>query len=155
MDSLVDILLKVHPKISIPILLLGLKVAMKLLVGRETKSKHVFEILCELPNDIIFLAISFSFVYFFLDDVNNKNVIVLSLTLIIIAFIVFSLIRQCRKLGDDKLTLWKGVLLVILIILNFSISGIALYCSSSYLLNDPLIKNCKQIIEINKTIECK
>jgi len=72
MDNVVDILLNIHPKVSIPVLVLVLKIVMKLFVGREAKVKNALEILYELPTDIIFLAISFSFVYFFLEDVNDK-----------------------------------------------------------------------------------
>lgn len=151
MDDIVDILLKVHPKVSIPVLVLILKIVMKLLVGKEAKLKNALEILYELPTDIIFLAISFSFVYFFLDDVNNKNVIEISVVLIIIAFVVFALIGQCRKIGDDKLTFWRGAFLIFLIVVNYSISSISLYYSSSTLLNDPSIKNCDTKIELNKS----
>lgn len=153
MDSIIEIF-KVHPKVSIPVLVLILKVVMKLFVGREAKYKHFLEMLYELPTDIIFLAISFSFVYFFLDDVTDKRVIEISVALIIVAILVIVLIRQCRNIGDSTMSFWKGTLLVVLIVVNYFISTTALYYSSSRLLNDPTIKDSKHI-ELKKTEECK
>lgn len=144
-----------NTKVALPVLVLVLKILMKLFVGRRTEHKHFFELLYELPTDIVFLALSFSLIYFFLDDINEKIIALIPLAIVIVGIIVVVIFRSCRFLNDEKITFWKGSLLVLLIVINYTISGWSLYFTSSNLLNDKMLQNTKHEIKINNPEECK
>jgi cell division protein FtsL len=144
-----------NTKIILPVLVLALKIVMKLFVGRRAGRKHYFELLYELPTDIIFLALSFSFVYFFLDEITQKETALIPLILVIISVIVVVISRECRFLNDEKITKGKGALLIFLIIINYAISVYFLYGTSGNLSTDKIVKQVEQNIDIKKTSRCK
>ncbi len=141
-------------KIIVPALVLTLKIVMKLLVGRRTEPKHYFELLCELPTDIVFLSFSFSLVYFFLAEVTIKEIALIPIVIVIFSIAVVAIFRECRFISEGKRSGWKILLLIFLIVINYSISLVCLVYTSNKLLSaKPTIKT-EQTPE-NKENQCK
>lgn len=139
-------------KIIIPCLVLAVKIVMKLFVNRRTESKHFFELVYELPIDIAFLSFSFSIVYFFLDEVIDKSTALIPIFLVVVCMVVVAIFRYCRFLDDVKRTSWQTVLLIFLIVFNYSISSYCLFSTADHLqtMNKELIKEGPQKIKINQ-----
>lgn len=112
-------------KIVIPILVLGIKILMKFLVGRKTEHKYFFELFNEIPTDIIFLSFSFSLVYFFLDEVTSKDMALIPIALVGVSLVVVAIFRGCRFLSEGKLSVFNIIFIVFLVAINYYIS---VYC---------------------------
>jgi hypothetical protein len=122
-------------KVIVPVLVIALKIVMKLFVGRRTEPKNYFELLCELPTDIIFLSFSFSLAYFFLDEVTMKETASISIGIVILSIVIVAIFRECRFISEGKITSWKVTLLLFLIALNYFLSLSCLYYSTNTLLS--------------------
>ena len=123
-------------KIIVPGLVLTLKIVMKLLIGRRTEPKHYFELLYELPTDIVFLAFSFSLIYFFLDSCTLKSMALIPTCIVVVAAFVIAIFRECRFISEGKLTGGKIALVIILIAINYLLSLTCLYFTSNNLLSE-------------------
>ena len=114
-------------KIYIPILLLAIQVLMKFFVGRKIDGRICLESLCELPTNIIFLAISFSVIYISTHEPVMQAAMMPPLFLFCVAFIVVFLFRLSKGLLDDLKAKTTIALFLFLILVNFILS---IYCLS-------------------------
>jgi hypothetical protein len=136
------------PKIIVPVLLLGLRVVMKLFVGKEADKNDYFNLLCELPTNIIFLALSFLLVYIFLQEEPELDSMVFFLIFIILAVIAFKIFRHCEKIGFNQITRKQARILGLTLLINYVISLSCLYLASDQLLQHKANGKTEQINEI-------
>lgn len=142
-------------KILVPLLVLTLQVIMKFVVGRRIERRNYLELLCELPTNIIFLSISFSLVYIFLNETIKQESVIAFMLFVVLSLIVVTIFRECKHLSDATRTKGKTALLVLLILVNYPISLGCLYFASEQLLKEkPAVKQ-EQTQEIKKTEKCK
>jgi hypothetical protein len=154
MDEFITFLMK-NAKVTLPALVLLLKIVVKLFAGRRAEGKNFLELLYELPTDIIFLALSFSFAYFFLDQVTKKETMIVSLFIVIISVCVVVIFRECKILDDAKRTWQKVTLLIVFLIINYGVSVFTLLYTSDNLVSINSKANNEKNIEIKNTKECK
>ena len=154
MDKFITFLMD-NAKVTLPALVLLLKIVVKLFVGRRAEGKNFLELLYELPTDIIFLALSFSFAYFFLDQVTKKETMIFSIFIVIISVCVVVIFRECKILYDAKRTWQKVTLLIFFLIINYGISVLTLLYTSDNLVSVNSKANNEKNIEIKNTKECK
>jgi hypothetical protein len=131
-------------KVILPITLLAIGFLLKLVVSRHWNDiPNIIQNICELPVDIIFLALSFA-VAFAISDVNNHDIgLLYSFVGIGLAIFVLLLRKISMDLFIVKKKLWILLFLINLVIASLSITeSIKLIINeeSSYSNNKPLDK---------------
>ncbi|QCX38988.1 hypothetical protein FF125_11275 [Aureibaculum algae] len=82
-----------HLNIILPITLLLIGFLLKLFIGRNIETPSLIEALCELPVDIIFLALSFSIAFTLSKTENQANGLFFCFAGIAVAILVVALWR--------------------------------------------------------------
>jgi len=133
-------------EIILPISLLAIGFLLKLVVSQNWKDvPNIIQNICELPVDIIFLALSFT-VAFTISSSDNHGI---GLSYCFIGVGIAILIVYLRKICVD-LFLSKKKLWILLCLVNLLISGFAIKESINLIINKVTDKNEQVIIEIDK-----
>ena len=124
-----------HLDIILPITLLFLAFMLKLSIDRSIQAPNIIQAICELPVDMIFLAISF-LVAFTISKPKDPSIgLFYTLAFIVVAVLVVILWRKSLKLFDGNNKYWVLVLLI-----NMFITMLCLFQSMDVLLNQEPIK---------------
>ena len=114
--------------ILLPFGLLFLKFVLKLFIDRKINIPDFLEDLCELPVDMIFLAISF-LIAFTISTKEVGNALFLSFAYLIIAAIIIFIWRRSVNLLYEK----KIFFLIFVLLINYSLSILPLILSINIL----------------------
>ena len=136
-----------HIEILLPLPLLILVFGLKLGIDRNVDLTTIIQALCELPVDMMFLAISFLMAFTISSPENPSEGLFLTIAFIAIAILVVILWRKCLKLFEGRKDKHLGFVLIV----NFLLSLTCLYNSTQILIGDA--KGQKQ--EEKKVIELK
>jgi len=132
--------------IILPIVLLLLAFILKLSIDRSIEVPNLIQAICELPVDMVFLAISFlvAFTIGKLEDTGKG--LCFCFVFIFIAVLVVILWRKCLKFFEIGNKLW-----ILLLIINIAISTFSLFQSMNVLLRKDVASEKKiEIIQKNK-----
>ena len=114
-----------HLDIILPILLLGIAFLLKLVVDRNIDVPTAINAICELPVDILFLALSFSIAFTIAEPINNSKGLFYCFVGLAISIAVVFIWRRTLKYFIEKRTwLWLTLLFV-----NLIVASISLKCS--------------------------
>ncbi len=120
-------------EIFLPIALLTIGFILKVVVGQDWKDViNLFQNICELPVDIIFLSLSFA-VAFTITSSSNFG-IGLSYCFIGVAFAI--LIILVRKISIDLL-FDKKKIVILIVLINLTVSGFVIRESIKLIINEP------------------
>ena len=119
-----------HLEIILPVALLFLAFILKLSIDRSIQTANMIESICELPVDMIFLAISFLVAYTISTQSNPSNGLFYTISFIGLAVINVILWRKSLKLYDNRNKWW-----ILLFFLNVVISSWAILQSMTVLLD--------------------
>ena len=122
-------------KIIAPLLLLGLQVSLKFLVGRQIEKRHYLELICELPTNVIFLSSSFSLVLLFINNPIENMTVIYFIAILIISIIVVFIFRITKNILDLTMTVKNILWATILILFNYLVSISILYIISKEILS--------------------
>lgn len=119
-----------HLEIILPVSLLFLAFILKLSIDRSIETPNMIQSICELPVDMIFLAISFLVAYTISNPSNPNNGLFYTISFIGLAVINVILWRKSLKLYDNGNWRW-----ILLFLLNTTLSVLAIIQSMTVLLN--------------------
>lgn len=122
----------------LPILLLSFPFILKIMVDREVKVPNVIRAMCELPIDMVLLAISFLIALVLSKEESRNQAVLYFVTFFILSLIIVFISKRSIFYFEGGKYIWWLVLLV----LNFAIALICLWGSVTFVIgkNDQTAK---------------
>jgi len=119
-----------HLNIVLPGLLLMIAFLLKLIVNQKVDMPKTIEALLALPVDVVFLALTFSVAFTLSSVENQREGLFYCFVGFIIAMVVVLFWKFSQSLFLEKRKIW-----VLLLFLNLTLSGFAIYKSIEMLTN--------------------
>ena len=142
-----------HLNIILPLTLLLIGFLLKLFIGRNIETPKLIEALCELPVDIMFLALSFAIAFTISNSVNQAAGLFYCFGGMAIAILVVVLWRISINLYDskNKHNLWVLILAVNLFVASCGIKkSVDLIIEVEDVSKTEIIEDIKQTINPNQ-----
>ncbi|MBW8201598.1 hypothetical protein [Flagellimonas abyssi] len=134
-----------HLNIILPAILVAIGFLLKLFIGKNLDVPQTIEATCELPVDIILLALSFNVAYTIASLENQTLGLFYSYLGISMTILVVVLWRISINLYLKKNRFW-----LLILVLNLAISGFAIKTSVALVVHNEMSANSTENIDINK-----
>lgn len=144
-----------NARILVPTFVLLLQIILKFVVNRRIDKKNTVELINELPTNAIFLAISFSLVYIFLQESIEPKSVYTFAFFVLAALFVVSIFRECKFLIDSTGISAKIIVMICLLFINFIIALGCLYYATGQLMNEKTTLKQEERIETKESNICK
>lgn len=128
-----------HLEIILPITLFFLAFVLKLSIDRSIEVPNIIQAICELPVDMIFLSISFLIAYTISKPTDPSEGLFFTIAFIVIAVLTVILWRKSLKLFERRNN-W----LILLLLINISISTFSIFQSMSILFKKEEVKSANK-----------
>lgn len=139
--------------IILPLTLLLIGFLLKLFIGKNIETPSLIQALCELPVDIIFLALSFAIAFTISNSVNQASGLFYCFAGIAVAILVVVLwrISISQYLKKNKYPLWVLILAVNLFIASYGImKSVDLIIEVDTLSTEKVVEDIEQITNQNQ-----
>ena len=123
-----------HLNIILPATLLLIGFLLKLFIGRNIEIPSLIQALCELPVDIMFLALSFAIAFTISNSVHQAVGLVYCFAGIAVSILIVVLWRISVKFYLKKVKLWWAVILAV----NLFLSGLSIKKSIDLIIEDKI-----------------
>lgn len=118
-----------HLDVILPIILLGISFLLKLVVDRNIDVPSAINAICELPVDILFLALSFSIAFTITASTNNPEGLLYCFVGLAISILVVLIWRRTVHYFIIKSKIW-----FVLLFINLIIAGVSLKAATDLIM---------------------